>query len=314
MSNIYDISKKSGFSPSTVSRALNNSSRISNNTKEIIFKIADELNYVPNNKAISLSTGKSYTLGVIIPYLTYNSYYSSIINSVIYESFKRNYKVTFLPTNYDKDTEINYLKLLSTKEFDGIIITSAANPYSVIEKYLSYGHIVSCEDTDNSLIPSVTLDKSSTYKSILEILKNNNIEHIGLTFSRLHNSSISSKNTYSIFSKNLTNFSRKNIFTNCRAFQDGINAAAYFSNITPKLQCIFSNSDEIASGIYWYFQNNNLEIPILIGQDNSPISKVLNFSTVDFHIEQLGSEAVKLCISGDTENKIIKSTFIDRRN
>lgn len=314
MSNIYDIAKKSGFSPSTVSRALNDSTRISKKTKDIIFKIATELNYVPNNKAISLSTGKSYTLGIIIPYVTYNSYYSFIINSIIYESFKKNYKVTFLPTNYEKDTEINYLKLLSTKEFDGIIITSAANSYHTIEKYLTYGHIVSCEDTGNSSVPSVTLGKSDTYKSILEILKNNNINHIGITFSRFPNSSLNSQNTYSIFSKNLTSFNKKNTFSNCRNFEDGIKAATYFNSISPRIQCIFANSDEIASGIYWSFKNNNLEPPIIIGQDNSSISKVLNFSTIDFNLELLGIESVRLCISGANEKKIIKGTFIDRNN
>ncbi|MGG7179347.1 LacI family DNA-binding transcriptional regulator [Clostridium paraputrificum] len=314
MSTIYDISKKSGFSPSTVSRALNNNSRISQETRDIIFKIANELNYVPNNKAISLSTGKSYTLGIIIPYVTYNSYYSSLINSIIYESFKRNYRVTFLPTNYDKDTEINYLKLLSTKEFDGIILTSAANSYDVIEKYLKYGHIVSCEDTGSSSVPSVTLDKSNTYKSILEILKKKNIHHVGLTFSRLPNSSLNAENTYSTFSKNLTNFSKENIFSNCRSFDDGTKAGAYFSSITPKLQCIFANSDEIASGIYWYFKNKGLETPIIIGQDNSSTSKVLNISTIDFHLELLGIEALRLCISGDNERKVIQGTFVDRDN
>ncbi|AYE33636.1 LacI family DNA-binding transcriptional regulator [Clostridium septicum] len=312
MTNIYDIAKKSGFSPSTVSRALNNNSRISKETRTIICNIANEMNYVPNNKAISLSTGKSYTLGVIIPYITYNSYYDSIINSIIYESFKMNYRVTFLPTNYQKDIEIDYLKLLSTKEFDGIIISSAANSYDTIEKYLKYGHIVSCEYTDNSSIPSVIIEKTKTYKYILQILKDNNIENIGVTFSRNINSSLNSQNTYSTFCENLINFNEQNTFPNCRTFDDGIKAATYFHKFIPKLQCIFANSDEIASGIYWYFNTHEKKVPIIIGQDNSSISKVLNFSTIDFNLNLLGSEAVKLCISGVKEKKIITATFINR--
>lgn len=312
MTNIYDIAKKSGFSPSTVSRALNNNSRISKETRTIICNIANEMNYVPNNKAISLSTGKSYTLGVIIPYITYNSYYDSIINSIIYESFKMNYRVTFLPTNYQKDIEIDYLKLLSTKEFDGIIISSAANSYYTIEKYLKYGHIVSCEDTGDSSIPSVIIEKTKTYKYILQMLKDNNIENIGVTFSRNINSSLNSQNTYSTFCKNLINFNEQNIFPNCRTFEDGIKAATYFHKFIPKLQCIFANSDEIASGIYWYFNTQEKKAPIIIGQDNSSISKVLNFSTIDFNLNLLGSEAVKLCISGVKEKKIITATFINR--
>lgn len=135
-----------------------------------------------------------------------------------------------------------------------------------------------------------------------------------MTFSRLPNSSLNSQNTYSAFSESLTTFKEENTFSNCRNFEDGIKAGAYFSNLEPKLQCIFANSDEIASGIYWYFKNNNLDPPIIIGQDNSSNSKVLNLSTIDFHLEDLGIEAVRLCISGNKENKVVEGTFINRNN
>ena len=47
-STIKDISKASGFSNSTVSKALNNSKEISKKTRDKIKNIANNLNYKPN--------------------------------------------------------------------------------------------------------------------------------------------------------------------------------------------------------------------------------------------------------------------------
>jgi LacI family transcriptional regulator len=56
---IKDISKKSGFSTSTVSKALNGSSEIGEETSELIKKVANEMGYFPNAAARLLKTKQS---------------------------------------------------------------------------------------------------------------------------------------------------------------------------------------------------------------------------------------------------------------
>ena len=51
---IKDIAKKCGVGVSTVSRAMNNHPDINPKTKELIMKIIEEFNYVPNNSARNL--------------------------------------------------------------------------------------------------------------------------------------------------------------------------------------------------------------------------------------------------------------------
>ena len=55
MSTIGDIAKKTGFSPMTVSRYFNNPARVKEETREIIQKAVEELNYSPNSVAKSLA-------------------------------------------------------------------------------------------------------------------------------------------------------------------------------------------------------------------------------------------------------------------
>jgi len=62
---IKDIAKMADVSVSTVSRCLNNNPRISLATREKVHKIADELGFVANNSAKSLSTKKTGLVGLI---------------------------------------------------------------------------------------------------------------------------------------------------------------------------------------------------------------------------------------------------------
>lgn len=67
MVTIKDIAKKAGVSVSTTSRALNDNSRISEETRERIKKIAAEMGYQPNYTARNLTRGESNMVGLIFP-------------------------------------------------------------------------------------------------------------------------------------------------------------------------------------------------------------------------------------------------------
>lgn len=71
--NIKDISSATGLSVSTISRVLNGKAkqyRISKETQKKVLKIAQELNYVPNQVARNLKLGKTKTVALIIPSLS----------------------------------------------------------------------------------------------------------------------------------------------------------------------------------------------------------------------------------------------------
>ena len=69
---IYDISEKLNVSAATVSRALNNSSKISSATKDLILRTAkEEMNYKQNRLAQALKSGRTNNVGVIVPYINY---------------------------------------------------------------------------------------------------------------------------------------------------------------------------------------------------------------------------------------------------
>jgi len=62
---INDVARMSGVSKRTISRVINNSSKVGKATRERIQKIIDELNYSPNPQARGLAARRSYLLGLI---------------------------------------------------------------------------------------------------------------------------------------------------------------------------------------------------------------------------------------------------------
>ncbi|PKO19030.1 MAG: alanine racemase [Chloroflexi bacterium HGW-Chloroflexi-10] len=65
--NIKDIAQKAGVSKTAVSFAFNNPSRLSENTVKHILEVADEMGYSPDPVARSMSTGKTGTIGLLLP-------------------------------------------------------------------------------------------------------------------------------------------------------------------------------------------------------------------------------------------------------
>lgn len=120
---IKELSSLSGYSISTVSKALNNKLEISKATREAIKAIAKQHNYVPNNYAVSLRMQKTASIAVILPKVTKECYSQALCHlQKSAEDF--GYRVFFYQTFNSYQKELNYIKSLSDGSTDGIIIIS----------------------------------------------------------------------------------------------------------------------------------------------------------------------------------------------
>src|SRR5919106_5505923 len=69
MSSITDVAARAGVSVATVSRALRGLPGVAPATREVVRGAAAELGYVPSPSAAGLPTGRSRTIGVVVPWL-----------------------------------------------------------------------------------------------------------------------------------------------------------------------------------------------------------------------------------------------------
>nr|WP_073337497.1 LacI family DNA-binding transcriptional regulator [Clostridium grantii]SHH45006.1 transcriptional regulator, LacI family [Clostridium grantii DSM 8605] len=125
MVTIYDIAKKTGYAPATVSKALNDKPDISAKTKEKIHAVAKEMGYSPNSQAIALSTNKTWNIGVLFEDGRHNGFthylFSKILESLKKEAELSGYDITFISQSIaGRDT--TYLEHARYRRCEGIII------------------------------------------------------------------------------------------------------------------------------------------------------------------------------------------------
>jgi LacI family transcriptional regulator/LacI family asc operon transcriptional repressor len=122
--NIYDISQRAGVSTATVSRVLNGGESVSMKTRSKVLSVIDETGYTPNVFARSLGLNISNNIGILCadssdPWLANAVYYTE-------RRLKENsYDSLLCCTGYDYNDKVNYLKMLTQKRVDALVLVGS---------------------------------------------------------------------------------------------------------------------------------------------------------------------------------------------
>ena len=119
---IDDIAKKAGVSSATISRVLNNSSYVKEETREKVLKIIEEMNYVPSAIARSLSKRETSTIGIVVPDIT-NSYFGEIIKGISKIAEEAELNIILFNTNNNVKSELKALEEIKKHRLKGVIMT-----------------------------------------------------------------------------------------------------------------------------------------------------------------------------------------------
>ncbi len=117
---LVDISKETGFSVNTVSRALRNDKRISDSTTLQIKKVAEKLGYIPNNVASSMRSQFSNIIGVISPDSS-NPFFSEVIRGIEVKAREINYHILLANSEEAPEQERDLIKMFLSRQVDGVI-------------------------------------------------------------------------------------------------------------------------------------------------------------------------------------------------
>ncbi|MEQ1676601.1 MAG: LacI family DNA-binding transcriptional regulator, partial [Chitinophagaceae bacterium] len=136
---IKGIAKRLNVSVSTVSRALHNHPSIGLRTRTQVQKLARELNYEPNQAAISFKQGKTMTLGVILPNLG-EEFFSMAINGIEDAATKNKYTVLIGQSRDDMQREALIVDTMRRHRVDGLIVslsktTNSLSHFEDLKKY-----------------------------------------------------------------------------------------------------------------------------------------------------------------------------------
>lgn len=316
MANIKEVAKAAGVSVSTVSRVLNQFPYVSEEVREHVLQVVNQLNYIPNQNAVKLSRGKNGTIGVIVPFSN-NTCYDDLIHGILSEAKAMGYQVLLLPTDFDKELESQYYTLLSKKAVDGMIITSKVSEDQMLETLTAYGRVVSTERLTIETVSAVFPNRKKGYENVFQHLVRANRSRIVFTNTREASESNSTREKIAAYEQIIGMATKGcHYFTGINTYQHGyeLGQALFSQPLVP--DGIFANGDDVAAGIIsaakelGYSYQSDFEI---VGEGNLDYSKLLHFSSFDFRLEAVGREAVRHLLSEEPICQKEKTgTFVKR--
>ncbi|MDF2189797.1 LacI family DNA-binding transcriptional regulator [Paraflavitalea sp. CAU 1676] len=133
--SLKDIAKLVGASPSTVSFILNGKAsqmRISDELKNKVLATAKKMGYQPNQVAVSLRTGQTKILGLLVEDIS-NNFFASLAKTIEEEAEEFGYKVVYSSTENNSKKGVELLRMLTQRQVDGYLITPTVGMEEDIE-------------------------------------------------------------------------------------------------------------------------------------------------------------------------------------
>lgn len=161
--SLKHIADELGVSIATVSLVLNGKNvknRVSEEMSKKILKKAEELHYTPNTFAKGLKIGKSKTIGLIVADIS-NVFFGKLALYIQNEAEKEGYAVIIANTNEEYSEMDKIVRLLKSRQVDGLIITPPAGSEKTIQ-YLS-----------KEKMPLVLVDRNFPELNVSSVMINN---------------------------------------------------------------------------------------------------------------------------------------------
>ncbi|PTI35722.1 LacI family transcriptional regulator [Mammaliicoccus vitulinus] len=315
MTNLKEVSRKAGVSPSTVSRVINNHPYVNEEKRNRVLQIIDEMNYIPNINAIHLKRGKTNLIGVVIPFSNH-PYFSQLIQGISEEAIKLEKKIVLFQTSYDTDQEIDALEMLKLKQLDALIICSRNISLTIIEQYIEYGPISIFENITHSKLRTSYIDHYQSFLTALNHLYEHGHRNISCAINRKKStSSIERIAAYKDFciEKSLT-YNDNNIYENYVLLEDGYDLSKEIQKSLNPPSAIVVSGDNTAAGLLLSLNDDLKENLSIIGFENHKISKLLNLTTIEIPLINIGKSLFNQLYDKSVSNQLFETRLIARQS
>ena len=118
-----DIARELGVSVVTVSKVVRNHADIGEETRQRVLKRIKELNYQPNPAARALVTGRTYSVGLIVPDLVH-PFFAEVATGLSNALRRKGYSLLISSSQGDPELERQEIKRLLSRRLDALMIAS----------------------------------------------------------------------------------------------------------------------------------------------------------------------------------------------
>jgi LacI family transcriptional regulator len=141
-STLMDVARQAGVSPSTVSRILNGTAKVSDDKRQAVLKAIEQMNFAPNQMAQGLKKGRSMTIGIVVQDIS-SPFFDETLRGVDDGLKGTGFASVIVSGHWNADEEADRIRLLLARKVDGIILLSGRMADETVLNFSTQRPIVS---------------------------------------------------------------------------------------------------------------------------------------------------------------------------
>lgn len=307
MTTIYDIAKKTGYSPTTVSKVFNNYTDVRAQTRQTILQAAKELGYLPNAHARTLTTKKSWTIGILFVESSgigmQHPFFSAVIESFKQVAVSKGYALMFISKDVG-GKQSGYLENCKIRGVDGVVVVLSDYEDPYFKELLESD--IPCVVLDYETAQAHTVYSDNHEGSFLAVqylhsLGHRQIAHISGGMNTFASSNRVKGYELAMASLNLKVQDSYIVDSSYYSIESGYAAMMELLNLQDRPTAVFVAGDHLALGAMRAAKERGLSIPndlSIVGFDNIELSKYITpaLTTVSQDTALMGIKAADILI------------------
>lgn len=293
MITIYDLARVTGFSAPTISKALNGTGKLSDETRKLILDTAQKLNYKTNMAARALTTKHTKLVGVILEDVVKmggfeHPLFGGILNTFRKEMEVAGYDLLFLSKTFN--TAMSYLDHCRFRNVEGVVILNPPENDPEIKMFAHSG--IPCIST-NEFIPgicTIVTENEKAGRRATEVLLSKGHRKIGFVGPAFRTNSPASLERFDGYKAALAGASigyLDELVEVCQYWdsESGYEAAKQLFARRPDITAVIAANDTIAYGVMKYLKEIGRKIPqdaSIIGFDDDRMAAYTSPSLCTF--------------------------------
>ena len=296
---LKDIAEKTGFSTNTVSLALRDSPRIPTETRAVIRRAADELNYQPNHVARSLVSRETKTIGLVLTDIM-NPTLTRTAQQVELALGERGYGTLLATSNHSLDQERRLIELFRARRIDGMLIYPAEHDQldhlKVLRRHFPVVLLIAGPDVGIDVV-SVD-DRAGAYRAVKHLIGLGH-KRIGILnpWASTHNNEKFEGYQRALNEAGIAFDPALSIATNGHYATHGYQALDNLMSIRKPPTAVFCHNDSLAVGALRWCHRNGRKVPddvAIMGYDNIEFTEFAEppISTMNYAVDVVSRMAV----------------------
>lgn len=305
MTTIVEVAERAGVGVGTVSRVLNNTGSVRPDTRERVRRAIDELGFRPNQAARQLVTARTFTLAVVLPYLT-RPFYVNVLHGIESAASACGYHLQIFNVESAAKRTLYLQEMPYRGRVDGLVVVSLpVKGTAVAHPERTLLPIVLIDGSHHEL-PSVSVDNVGGARCAVEHLLKLGHRRIAFVSGPLEAELEFPVNrrrwegyTSALHSSGL-NVDPCYIVTGDDRHADGMRMAYHLLDLEPRPSAIFAASDVHALGAFQAAQERGLRVPqdvAIVGYDDIDLAGYMSLTTVRQPMVEMGKRGVDMLLT-----------------